>query len=415
MERVSSAFSAISDPTLRRGPRDFSRGGPLSPELVVTLLLYMVADGNRRGYQHVLNAFWDDALDRGLELPCATPVSAPSFCEARQKIPTPLLKRLLHEVGSDENASQRWRGRRVYAVDGTKHNLRRGAELDRHFGTPHDAHCPQALVSVLLDVCARMPVDVEVSHNAASERDHLLEMLPSLGLGDLLLLDRGYPAHEVFQALAQDGIDFLARVPSSHTFTAIDELRQSGGHDAVVRLSPPPGSPADWQPLRLRAVRIVSPKGEELFFLTTLSKREAGRGDIAELYHLRWEIEEFFKLCKGSYIGQGQFRSKSPGGVEQEIVALVLFLAITRLCMGSAAQSMRCDYLSLSQKAAVLGLAAHITRLFLPAEHDQVLPHVRTLLAALARAREKRRMRPSFPRVSYQPTPRWGPRGRRGA
>ncbi|HVS16999.1 MAG TPA: IS4 family transposase [Planctomycetota bacterium] len=370
-------------------------------------------DGHR--LSHVLNAFWDDALDRGLALPTEAPVTAASFCEARPKIPARLLKRLLHEIGSDENASQRWRGRRVYAIDGSKHNLQRGADLDRHFGTPHDAYRPQALVSVLLYVCARMPVDVEVSHHATSERAHLLEMLPSLGQGDLLLLDRGYSAHEVFQALAQDGIDFLARVPSSHSFAVIDELRRSAGHDRVVELSPPPGSPADWQPLRLRAVRIVSPKAEELFFLTSLFKSEAGLGDIGDLYHLRWEIEEFFKLCKSSYIGQGQFRSKSPGGVEQEIVAVVLFLAITRLCMSSAAQSAGCNYLSLSQKAAVLSLAAHITRLFLPAQLDQVLPHVKSLLAAIARAREKRRKHPAFPRVSYQPTPRWGPRGRRGA
>ena len=80
---------------------------------------------------------------------------------------------------------------------------------------------------------------------------------------------------------------------------------------------------------------------------------------------MRWEVEEFFKLSKGPYIGQGQFRSKSPSGVIQEIHALVLFLAISRLCMGTAAAASALDYSSVSQKAAVLGLAAYLTRILL--------------------------------------------------
>ena len=77
---VSTAFSALHDRGFRRDPRDFSRGGPLQPELLTTLLLYMVADGNRRGYQHLLSGFWDEARSYGLELPVDVPVSAASFC-----------------------------------------------------------------------------------------------------------------------------------------------------------------------------------------------------------------------------------------------------------------------------------------------------------------------------------------------
>ena len=29
----------------------------------------MVADGGRRGYEHMLNVFWDEAEDFGLQLP----------------------------------------------------------------------------------------------------------------------------------------------------------------------------------------------------------------------------------------------------------------------------------------------------------------------------------------------------------
>ena len=79
-------FSASSDRRYFSGPRDFSRNGPLTPELLVTLLIYMVADGNRRGYRHLLDGFWDEARSHGLELPTEKPISAASFCTARHKI-----------------------------------------------------------------------------------------------------------------------------------------------------------------------------------------------------------------------------------------------------------------------------------------------------------------------------------------
>lgn len=60
----------------------------------------MVADGKRRGYQHVLDAFWDEARSYGLPLPTEEPVKASSFCTARPKITTDLLRHMLHELAT---------------------------------------------------------------------------------------------------------------------------------------------------------------------------------------------------------------------------------------------------------------------------------------------------------------------------
>ena len=67
-------LATSSTPSHRRDPRDFSRGGPLQPELLTTLLLYMVGDAGRSGYRHLLDAFWDEARSYGLELPTDKPV-----------------------------------------------------------------------------------------------------------------------------------------------------------------------------------------------------------------------------------------------------------------------------------------------------------------------------------------------------
>jgi len=380
----------------------------------------MVADGNRRGYQRLLEAFWDEARVQGLPLPTSRPVAASSFCTARRKITSYVLKDLLQEIassplGSDGLAAHRWHGRKVFGIDGAKVNLQRGHDLEAAFGVPVGGHCPQALLSVLYNLGAKMPLDLEVSAHATSERDHLFQMLPSLEAGDVLVMDRGYPSHEVFQELISHGVDFLARVPCSHTFAVVDELLTSGKHDAVFPVEPPEDAPEHWKALKLRALRIQGPDGEEMFFLTTLRRSEFGRARIAQLYHLRWRIEEFFKLFKGDYIGQGQLRSRSPQGVVQEMHALVLFLAIARLCMAAAAAAQGYDPNSLSQKAAVLALAAYLTRLLLPTGTASVLPELQALLLRISRARERPRPGRRHPRVSFKPAPRWGPAGRRGA
>lgn len=380
----------------------------------------MVADGNRRGYQRLLEAFWDEARMQGLPLPSEQPVAASSFCTARDKITPALLKDILQEVassqlGCDAVAEHRWNGRKVFGVDGAKLNLQRSPDLVAGFGVPSGGHCPQALLSVLFDLGAKMPLDLEVSPCGTSERDHLSLMMPSLEAGDILVMDRGYPSHEVFQELHAQGVDFLARVPSSHSFRAVDQLAASGRCDEVFGFEPPDDAPEFWETLELRVVRINGGDGEGMFFVTSLPRAEFERGQIAELYHWRWRIEEFFKLVEGDYIGQGQFRSKSVSGIVQEVYALVLFLAIARLCISAAARANRCDPNSLSQKAAILAFAAYLTRLLLPNDFDSVLPELHALLERIARAREKPRPGRHFPRRSFKPTRRWGPTGRRGA
>jgi Transposase DDE domain len=417
LAQVSSLFSAIEDKSLFRNRRDFSRDGALQPELLVTLLLYMVADANRRGYRHLLNGFWDEAHSLGLELPTDEPVSAPSFCDARPKITALLLRHMLRELAQDSiegfGSSHRWLGRRVFAVDGTKLNLQRSPDLAREFGVPESSYCPQALVSVLLDVCTKTPVDLAISPFASSERGHLLAMLPSLAAGDVLVLDRGYPSHEVFQELAVNGIDFLVRVPASHTFAAVDGLRESPGDDYIYHFDPPEGSPESWTRLTLRVLRITI-DGSTSYFVTSLRRKDATRAQISQLYHMRWQAEEFFKVMKGDYIGQGQFRSKSPAGIKQEIHALVLFLAIARVLMLTAAKSAGVDYASLSQKAAVLGLARYLTRLMLETRTERAVDHVQHLLRHALTAREKPRPGRRAPRISYRPRLRWGATGRCG-
>ena len=100
--------------------------------------------------------------------------------------------------------------------------------------------------------------------------------------------------------------------------------------------------------------------------------------------------------------------------IREEIHALVLFLAIARVLMATAAKVESADYESLSQKSAVLGLATYITRLFLESDGDFANDELRALLQRIVRNREPKRPQRSAPRVSVRPRARWDPSGRVG-
>jgi hypothetical protein len=153
-------------------------------------------------------------------------------------------------------------------------------------------------------------------------------------------------------------IDFVIRVPRSATFKAVDDFVSSGGDDYRILVDPPQGHPMrERGPVEVRALRISAPNGEESVLLTSLRQSESSKGEIGDLYHLRWQIKELYKVEKSNYLGQSQFHSKSPDGVRQEIYALTLFVAITRFLMAAAAREHQVSYEELSPKSGVLGLA----------------------------------------------------------
>jgi len=400
---------------------DFTRAGPLTPELLVTLLLFMAADAGRRGYSLMLDAFWEEAGRSGIALTQDEPISAAAFCKARRKLKPALLASLLAMVGRviAEKHPDRilWNGRRIFAVDGMRHNLQRSSELSERFGVPHGGHCPQMLVSTLYDVIGRFPIAATVAAGASCERQELLRLLAHLQRGDVLVLDRGYPSFEVLHALQEAGIDFVIRVPKSGSFEAIQAVRDSDGNDYVMCI--PPGvtaARAGAPMLQVRCVQIDVGADDPWMLFTSLRRSQATLSQLQSLYHLRWEIEEFFKLLKCDAFSLRQLHAKSALGVEQELFAQLTVAAMSNLMMANAVaeHSPENPNLPLSPKAGILEIANGVVRLLLCDDPEQRLQHHAELLRRLARRRLKRRPGRSSPRRSYKPGARWNSKGKVG-
>jgi len=397
----------------------FSRRGPLSPELLVTLLLYLVADAGRRGYQHLLDAFWDEARSFGLMLPVDSPVSAAAFCKARQKLGPALIRQLLHEVADDFEArfgtNHLWCGHRVFGVDGSKMSTQRSDFLWLAWGGADGANNPQMLVSTLFQLFSEVPYDVSIGPYTSSERDHLSGHLDRLHEGDVLVLDRGYPSYDLYCELLARGVHFVVRMPTRGTFREVERFARSGATDRLLLLeNPNPGRGVRPSSITLRAIARSRTNTGDFVLLTDLDDARYTPRQFDDLYHRRWQIEEFYKLEKGDYLGQRQFHALRPDGVRQEVLALALYMALTRLLMAQASAETGTPYDELSQKTCVLAVAAYLTRLLLTSASSSPEAEMAALLARMARTRIQKRPGRSYPRRSYRPRPRWNAFGKIG-
>jgi hypothetical protein len=398
-------------------PRAFTQGGPLTPRVVLLALLAMAADAGRRGYTLLLDALWAEASTLKLRLQTAEAVSAAAFCVARQKLSTTLMSRLVQQTARQTataaGESGKWKGRRLYAIDGSKISLPRSPALFETYGCPTGAHCPQMLALVLIDVVLKQALDFVTAPYRASERSEFLPLLRHVARGAVVLLDRGFESFAIFGLLKQRGIDFVIRCKANESFRLIENFVRSGRREAWLNLEPPYHSDQS-QSLRLRAVRCDLPEGRVEVLLTTLSEDTASPREVSDLYWKRWRIEGYFRELKARWFSPRQFHSLSVAGVEQEFGAQVLFTAIMSALLISAATRHAVPFDEISRKAALLRLVSAITRLVLLVDHASLRHEIRQLLADIARRRYKQRPGRAYPRVSFAPRSKWGPRGPNG-
>ena len=283
------------------------------PRLVAFLL-----NAPRSGLQSELDAFFDHALDTD----ASRPLTKSALCQARRQLQPAALRALLShsaDVFTAHTQAQPWHGRRVLAVDGTTLRVPKVPECASFFGGMHMAtggFRPLARASGLFDVARGAFVDALIGRYDEDERSLAREHLPHLGAGDLLLMDRGYPAREFFHALIRRGTDFCARI-SDASWSAVARFADSDLDDAVVDLG------EAGAPLPLRLLRLDRPGGEPLILATTVLDHAVTRPEFEQLYRTRWCIEEGFKLIKAR-LQVENWSGLLPHTVEQDFYASLL-------------------------------------------------------------------------------------------
>lgn len=186
-----------------------------------------------------------------------------------------------------------------------------------------------ARVSQMFDPLNKISVDAIIDSKSVGERElaafHFLNLIPN----DLVLLDRGYPAYWLFNLILSRGADFCARIQRKR-WKVVRRFYNSGKKEEIISLSVSPSSikpckeiGLDLIPLKLRLIRVELDTGESEILITSLLDTQSSPRELfADLYHLRWPVEEDYKTMK-QWIEIENFSGKSVLSVYQDFHAKV--------------------------------------------------------------------------------------------
>jgi hypothetical protein len=293
------------------------------------------------GYARV----WD-RLVAGLGGPAAARPTAGALRQARARLgPEPLraLFALLRGAAPmpPGTAGVSWRGLLPVAVDGTIMSVADTAAnlavySKQKGGRTGGSGYPLLRLVVLVSCGTRSVIDAVFGPASSGETTYAALLLASLRAGMLLLADRNFGAGALLKEAAGTGADFLVRVRAD----------LAGGPRLPVMERLPDGS---WlSKFGGLPVRVI----EAQVTVTTSAGRTAGHcrlittlldpgrypaGELAALYHQRWEVETAYLELKSTVLGGRVLRARTPAGVDQEVHALLVAYQAIRTAMADAA------------------------------------------------------------------------------
>ena len=199
------------------------------------------------------------------------------------------------------------------------------------------SRCVAGGVTTLTETGTHAQIDVAVDGACCGEPELAIKLAPSAA-GMLVIMDRGFPGVALWRAYTGAGAHLLIRARSCVAARPIEYL-PDGTYLARMNLAGQKGAHPGGVGVRVIEYRVDG--GEVVRLLTDLTDPVAfPAGELASLYHQRWESEGSFRQVKTFQRGpQEILRSADPELVRQEIWAhLAVHHCLTRIIMRLAAR-----------------------------------------------------------------------------
>lgn len=313
---------------------------------------------------------------------CGLDFTDSAYCQARARLPLGVLRCLQRAVAGrrredlDDDASTRWKGHRVYLIDGTGFSMPDTPELCAAFGQPGgqapgcgfpvahllvrlDAHAGYLLQSVVAPLRTHDLAGVQALHRELRAGDVLVGDRAFCSFAHLALL-RQQHSHGLFRVHQKQRVDFRpGRRHATAEMSAAQAkglprsrwLKRLGRRDQLVEYVKPKKRP-DWlsdaeyaalpetlvvRELRFK-VRIPGRRTHEVTVVTTLvnARRYSARA-LAKLYGQRWRAEVDLRQVKIT-LRLDVLRCRSLPGVMKELLALSIIYNLVRRVMQQAAK-----------------------------------------------------------------------------
>lgn len=310
-----------------------------------------------RSLQIVLNEF-----SRKGEI---APVTASAFSQARKKLKhtafIELLRDCLIEPFYRDGDYEKFKGRRILAIDGSALRLPNTEEIRKAYGRVVDRNRyrtsshTESKCSVLYDVLNRIPLDGVMKRGRSNDAKVAASHIPYLEAGDVAVCDRGYASFWFFARISKRKADFVVRCPRRRFKNGAGLFADTGDcNSKVVTLSRPSSQPPDGlelpQELTVRFVKVILPTGEvEVLITSLLEDSQFSVDDLSEIYRLRWGIETFYYTLK-SRLCLEHFTGKTVETVKQDFYSTLYLSALESVLTLDAKETLATKKTDLPQK-----------------------------------------------------------------
>jgi hypothetical protein len=193
----------------------------------------------------------------------------------------------------------------AFGCDGTRLECPRTQQLEDDLGQSGKRDsAPMLWITALVSLRTGVLWAWRLGTAKASERQHLLDLLedlPQAALATVLLVcDAGYVSYELLRTLLDQECSFLIRLSSKAQLYSTEGIEVSRFVEGQFWYWTDTAEKADKPPLRVRVIRVASPKRKHDVWLVTnvLDASRLTAASAARLYRMRWESECFFKIYK---------------------------------------------------------------------------------------------------------------------
>jgi len=218
-------------------------------------------------------------------------ITKQAFSKARQNISPDAFKYLFQmtsETAMESNEIKRFKGYRIFAIDGTELQIPKTKETTKYFTQDRGSTSPRARASTLCDVLGGYIIHANIEDTTVDERtlaiEHLEYFKAFRKAKDIVIFDRGYPSKALIRYLNENNIRFVIRMQKSFN-KDIDNTDKSDFYALIAGQ-------------KVRVIKFVLDSGETEVLITNLSKKTFKHTDFKELYRLRWGIETKYNTLK---------------------------------------------------------------------------------------------------------------------
>ena len=173
-----------------------------------------------------------------------------------------------------------------------------------------------------------IPSKIYFTDGNGAERPFVSQILSP---GQTGVCDRGYQEHAEFDSLQAEGKSFVIRIKANTTRTVVREYDINDGsivfYDAEVLLGT-----AQNKNQTQKSVRLVGYRVDNVEYWVATDRRDLTAEQIAEIYKLRWEIENFFAWWK-RHLKVYHLIARSQYGLMVQILGgLITYLLLAIYC-----------------------------------------------------------------------------------